>query len=143
MRRLKWCVAGLCVAAVMLSSSVAFAQPLSEREWRKQANVFCKQNNKEMNDIEAKVMAGLGPKDQPTAAQIAAFTAQAVPALNRTIDGIDAIDEPKALRKDVKKLAALGHEAVAGMETLPVPENDAQWAKVNKIGKRLGLVCGG
>jgi len=141
--RIKLLVAASCVAAVMLSTSVAFAKPLSEQQWRKQANVFCKQNNKEMNALSSVAFAGLGPNDQPTAEQLAAFTEQAVPAIEQTIAAIDALNEPKALTKDVKKLVALGYEAVAGMRTNPGPENDAQFAKVNKIGKRLGLVCGG
>jgi len=141
--RIKLLVAASCVAAVMLSTSVAFAKPLSEQQWRKQANVFCKQNNKEMNALSSVAFAGLGPNDQPTAEQLAAFTEQAVPAIEQTIAAIDALNEPKALKKDVKKLVALGYEAVAGMRTNPGPENDAQFAKVNKIGKRLGLVCGG
>ena len=141
--RIKLLVAASCVAAVVLSTSVAFAKPLSEQQWRKQANVFCKQNNKDMNALESTAFAGLGPNDQPTPEQLAAFTEQAVPAIEQTIAAIDALNEPKALKKDVKKLVALGYEAVAGMRTNPGPENDAQFAKVNKIGKRLGLVCGG
>ena len=143
MRYFKFLVAGSIVASVVLCASVAFAQPLSEQEWRKQANVFCKQNNKDMNGIQAQVFAGLGRKDQPTAAQNAAFVAQAVPAIEQTIASIDALNEPKALKNDVKKLVALGNKAAAGMRTNMGPENDAQWAKVNKISKRLGLVCGG
>jgi hypothetical protein len=130
------------VAAVVLSTSVAFAKPLSEQQWRKQANVFCKQNNKEMNALSSVAFAGLGPNDQPTPEKLAAFTEQAVPAIEQTIASIDALNEPKALKKDVKKLVALGYDAVAGMRTNPGPENDAQFARVNKIGKRLGLVCG-
>ncbi|MCJ7439224.1 MAG: hypothetical protein MUP97_15860 [Acidimicrobiia bacterium] len=142
MNRFKLLVAGVVVAAVVLSTSVAFAKPLSEQQWRKQANVFCKQNNKEMNALSSVAFAGLGPNDQPTAEQLAAFTEQAVPAIEQTIASIDALNEPKALKKDVKKLVVLGYDAVAGMRTNPGPENDAQFAKVNKIGKRLGLVCG-
>ena len=142
MNRFKLLVAGLVVAAVVLSTSVALAKPLSEQQWRKQANVLCKQSNEDLNAISNEIFVGLGPNDQPTAEQLTAFAEQAVPAIEQTIASIDALNEPKALKKDVEKLVALGNEAADGMRTNMGPENDAQFAKVNKIGKRLGLVCG-
>ena len=141
--RSKVLVAGLVVAAVVLSTSVAFAKPLSEQQWRKQANVFCKQSNKDLSAISDEALAGLGPNDQPTVEQAAAFVAQAGPSIDQTIASIDALNEPKALRKDVKKFVAAENKASATMQDDPIAALDETlFAKVNKIGKQLGLVCG-
>ena len=144
MKRYKLLVAGICVVGVVLSTSVAFAKPLSEQQWRKQANVFCKQSNKDVGAIGDAAYAGLGPNDQPTAAQNTAFSAQAGPRIEQTIASIDALNEPKALKKAVKKLVAVANDAVATMAANPsTNEDQALFDEVNKLSKRLGLVCGG
>ena len=143
MGRFKAFVTGSIVVAAVFSGSVAFAKPLSEQQWRKQANVFCRQSNNEFKKIIATAFAGLGPNDQPSAEQNAAFAEAAAPSIARGVASIDALKEPKALKRDVAKWLALGKKAAAGMTANPGPENDAQFAKVNRLGKRLGLVCGG
>jgi hypothetical protein len=136
-------VAGLVVAAVVLSTSVAFAKPLSEQQWRKQANVFCKQSNKDLDTIYGEAFAGLGKNDTPTPEQLAAIAQQAGPSIAQTIASIDALNEPKALKQDVKKLVALATAAVTTMQAdSSTVIDDKLFAKVNKVGKRLGLVCG-
>jgi len=142
MTRLKLLVAGLVVAAVVLSTSVAFAKPLSEQQWRKQANVFCKQSNKDLNAIADEAFAGLGPNDQPTAEQYAAFIDQGGPSIEQTVASLDALNEPKALKKDVKKMLGVTLAALATMEADPSLDSDAVFAKATKLFKRLGLVCG-
>jgi hypothetical protein len=135
-------VAGLVVAAVVLSTSVAFAKPLSEQQWRKQANVLCKQSNKDLNAIANEAFAGLGPNDQPTPEQYAAFIEQGGPSIRATLDAFDALNEPKALKKDVKKLVGVTLAALATLEADPSLDSDAVFAKATKGFKRLGLVCG-
>jgi len=142
MNRLKLLVAGLVVAAVVLSTSVAFAKPLSEQQWRKQANVLCKQSNKDLNAIADEAFAGLGPNDQPTAEQYAAFIDQGGPSIEQTVASLDALNEPKALKKDVKKMLGVTLAALATMEADPSLDSDAVFAKATKLSKRLGLVCG-
>jgi hypothetical protein len=142
MNRFKVLVAGLVVAAVVLSTSVAFAEPLSERQWRKQANVLCKQSNEDLNAISSEIFADLGPNDQPTAEQYAAFLAQGDPSIRATITSLEALNEPKALKKDVKKLAASTLAALAILKADPSADSDAVFAKPTKLFKRLGLVCG-
>jgi len=142
--QIKVLVAASCVAAVVLGTSVAFAKPLSEQQWRKQANVFCKQSNVDLTAISDEALAGLGPNDQPTAAQAAAFAEQAGPSIEATIASIDALKEPKALKKDVKKFVVAARVATTTMQDDPLAALDETlFAPVNKIGKRLGLVCGG
>ena len=141
--RFKLLVAGLVVAAVVLSTSVAFAQPLSEHQWRKQANVFCKQNNKEMNALSSVAFAGLGPNDQPTAEQYAAFIDQGGPSIEQTVASLDALNEPKALKQKVKKWIASANDAAATLQADPSTAiDDKLFAKVNKLGKQLGVLCG-
>jgi hypothetical protein len=141
--RFKLLVAGLCVAAVVLSTSVAFAKPLSEKQWRKQANVICKQSNEDLSTISDEVLAGLGQNDQPTVEQMAAFVEQAAPSIEQTIASIDALKEPKALKKDVKKWLAAATEANTTWQEDPATAlDDDLFGPANKIGKRLGVVCG-
>jgi len=140
--RFKLLVAASCVAAVVLSTSVAFAKPLSEQQWRKQANVICKQSNKDLNSMSAEAFAGLGPNDQPTAEQYAAFIEQGGPSIRASLASIDALNEPKALKKDVKKMLGATLAALAVLEADPSADSDAVFAKPTKLFKRLGLVCG-
>jgi hypothetical protein len=135
-------VAASCVAAVVLSTSVAFAKPLSEQQWRKQANVICKQSNEDLNAIANEAFSGLGANDEPTAEQYAAFVDQGGPSLRASLDSIDALNEPKALKKDVKKLLGATLAALATMEADPSLDSDAVFAKPTKLAKQLGLVCG-
>jgi hypothetical protein len=135
-------VAASCVAAVVLSTSVAFAKPLSEQQWRKQANVLCKQSNKDLNAIANEVFSGLGANEQPTAEQYAAFVDQGGPSIEQTVASLDALNEPKALKKDVKKMLGVTLAALATMEADPSLDSDAVFAKATKLFKRFGLVCG-
>ena len=140
--RSKVLVAGLVVAAVVLSTSVAFAKPLTEQQWRKQANVLCRQSNEDLNAISDEAFAGLGPNDQPTAEQYAAFLEKGDPSLRATLTSLEALNEPKALKKDVKKLVAGTLAALAILNADPSADSDAVFAKPTKLFKRLGLVCG-
>jgi len=143
MNRYKLLVAGLVVAAVVLSTSVAFAKPLSEQQWRKQANVFCKQSNKDLEAIYGEAFADLGKNDVPTPEQVAVIAQKAGPSIEQTIASIDALNEPKSLKPKVKKWIASANEAVATLQADPSTAiDDNLFAKVNKLGKQLGVLCG-
>ena len=74
----------------------------------------------------------------------AAFVEQAGPSIAQTIASIDALKEPKALKKDVKKFVVAATVVTTTMQDDPLGALDGTlFAPVNKIGKRLGLVCGG
>ena len=142
MKGFKLLVAGMCVAAVVLTTSVAFAKPLPEQQWRKQANVICAQSNQDIGTIGNNVYSGLGPNDQPTAAQNAAFAAQLGPSIRATVASLDALNEPKALKKAVKKVLRVSLAALATLQAAPVPDSQPVFAKAAKLFKGLGLVCG-
>jgi hypothetical protein len=145
MSRSKALLGGSIVAVVVLSTSVAFAKPLSEQQWKKQGNAVCKQVNKDLDALGNQVFAGLGPHDQPSAEQVQAFVEQFAPIIKGAIASIDALKEPAALKKDVKRFEAAANDAVAQVEANPsVLANDKSdpFAKTNKIARRLGLkVC--
>ena len=68
---------------------------------------------------------------------------KAGPSIEQTIASIDALNEPKALKKAVKKLIAVANDAVATMAANPSTAiDDKLFAKVNKLGKQLGVLCG-
>jgi len=145
MSRSKALVAGSVVAVVVLSASAALAKPLSEQQWRKQGNAVCKQVNKELDALGNEIFAGLGPHDQPSVEQVQAFAEQFAPVIKDAIASIDALKEPAALKKDVKRFKAAANDAVAHVEANPsvlLNEKSDPFAKVNKIARKLGLkVC--
>ena len=73
MGRIKLLVVGSCVAAVVLSSTVAFAKPLSERQWTKQANSVCAQSNRTINDLRQLIVPGSATLQDLSPEQLGAF----------------------------------------------------------------------
>ena len=147
MKRFKLLVAGMCVAAVVLSTSVAFAKPLSEQQWRKQANAVCSKSYTELHDIQNKVLANLGPNEEPSTAVLADYVEESTPVVNAMIASIDALKEPKALKKDVKKFLAAGSAVQAALQADPAalhsdtPDSPRPnpYVKVSSLALRLGL----
>ena len=73
-------LAGTIVAGMAVS---AFAQPLSTREFKKQANAICAQGNQQIDAAAEQAFAGLSRDQQPTAEQLTAFAAVAVPNIKQ------------------------------------------------------------
>jgi ATP-dependent exoDNAse (exonuclease V) beta subunit len=140
--RFKVFVAGSIVAALVLGTSVAFAEPLSEQQWRKQANSVCKQLDKDLDEIADEFYADLDENEEPTPKQFAALAKQASPLFEEGLASIDALNEPKALKKDFKKFEAAVSEAVAAIQADPSAFTDGgenPFARSDKIAQRLGL----
>jgi hypothetical protein len=139
--RSKVLVLGSIVAAVVVSTTVAFAKPLSEQQWRKQADAVCKQVGRDLDEIGNQVAPNLGPNEQPSVEQFAAFMEQAGPVFDQAITDIDALNEPKALKKDVKKFEVATAAAVTTLQADPslLAGSSDPFAKANKVAKRLGL----
>jgi len=140
--RFKLFVAGSIVAAVVLGTSVAFATPLSEQQWRKQANSVCRQLDKDLDEIADPFYAGLDENEEPTRKQFAALAKQASPLFEQALASIDALNEPKALKKDFKQFEAAVSEAVAAMQDGPSAFTGGAgnpFARSDKIARRLGL----
>jgi hypothetical protein len=145
MSRIKLFVGVSIAAAIVLSTSVALAKPLSEQQWRKQANSVCKQANKDLDAIGNETFAGLGENEEPSAEQQAAFAAQFVPVIEEALTAIGALKEPNALKDDVKKFESAVSETIAAIEADPslLVGNTDPFAKVDKIARRIGLkACG-
>jgi hypothetical protein len=135
-------VAGaLVVAAVVVGTSAAFAKPLSERQWRQQADAVCKQVGKDLDELGSQVAPELGQNDQPSVEQFAAFMDQAGPVFEQALAAIDDLNEPKALKKDVKKFEVATAAAVIRLQADPslLAGSADPFAKANKIARRLGL----
>lgn len=130
------------IAVVAVTSGTAFAKPLSEAQWKRQANAVCKQTNKDIDEVTNEVFAGLGDNEQPSPEQVSAWVDRFVPLARKAIASIDALNEPNAFKGTVKKLKAAISEAVTAIETDPVAafnyEHDP-FAKANKIARKLGL----
>jgi hypothetical protein len=111
---------GALVAAVTLSAGVALAAPLSESQWKKQANSVCKQVDKDLAPIEKEAFAGLGENEQPSPEQITAFVEQFVPIIEGAVASIDALNEPKSLKSGVKKFKVAVADVLAAIQADPV-----------------------
>ena len=129
------------VAAVVVTTTVAVAKPLSEQQWRKQADAVCKQVGRDLDEIGSQVGPNLGPNELPSAEQFGAFMEQAGPVFEQAIADIDALDEPKALKKDVKKFEVATAAVVVRLQADPslLGGSSDPFAKATKIAKRLGL----
>lgn len=130
------------VAAVVLSASVAFAAPLSEKEWKQQGNAICEQINTELETAGDAAFAGLGEDGEPTEAQMQAFAAQFTQVINDGVASIQALEEPASFKKNVKKFAAAVKVVLTKIEADPTVifnEKSDPFAKVDKVARKLGL----
>ncbi|MFO7592400.1 MAG: hypothetical protein R6X23_16190 [Acidimicrobiia bacterium] len=142
MNRKRGAVAASVVAAVMLSAGVAVAAPLTESQWKKQANAVCKQANKEIEPIQQEAFAGLGEDERPSPEQLVAFAALFVPVIEDALASIDALDEPESLRSGVKKFKVAVTEALTTIEADPVGIFDGDtdpFTKADKAARKIGL----
>jgi hypothetical protein len=130
------------VTVLTLSAGVAFAAPLTESQWKKQANALCKQVDKDLAPIEQEAFAGLGEDEQPSPEQFIAFAALFVPVIEDAVASIDALNEPKSLRSGVKKFKVAVTDALATIVADPVTvfSGDTDpFTKVDKVARKIGL----
>ena len=142
MHRIRGAAAASVVAVVTLTAGVALAAPLTESQWKKQANAFCKQVNKELEPIQRELFAGLGEDERPSPEQISAYVEQFVPVIEDAVASIDALNEPKSLKSGVKKFKAAVADALASVQDDPdaaFAGNNDPFANANKVARKLGL----
>jgi hypothetical protein len=142
MQRVRGACAASVVAFVTLGAAVAWAAPLSESQWKKQANAVCKQTNKDLDQIGNEVFAGVGENQEPSAEQINAWVDEFVPIVEDAVASIDALNEPKALKSNLRKFKAEVKKTLTAIEADPqgifAGSNDP-FAKVDKYARKLGL----
>jgi hypothetical protein len=142
MRRSK-ILGGVSLAALMVlvAAGPALAKPLTERQWRRQANVICTQVGSEIGALDAELLEDYV---QSTPDQVAAFVDRAVPVFEAAIAAVDALEEPKALRADVKRLVRAATKELDALRDDPsiltATQGDAL-PKTRKISEKLGLGC--
>jgi hypothetical protein len=132
-------LAGTIVAGTAVS---AFAEPLSSGEFKKQANAICAEGNQQIDATAEQIFAGLSEGQEPTAEQLAAFAAVAIPNIEQQVDGVEALEAPKSLKAKVKKLVKSARAATAKIKADPsllADEKHDPFAATNKQAKKLGL----
>jgi hypothetical protein len=132
-------LAGMIVAGAAAS---AFAEPLSNNEFKKQANAICAEGNKQIDAAAEQAFAGLTKGQQPSADQLTAFAGVALPLVKQQIDGVAALDAPKSLKSKVKQLIRSARAGVAKAEANPALLADVKhnpFAASDKQAKKLGL----
>ena len=132
-------LAGTIVAGTAVS---AFAEPLSNSEFKKQGNAICAEGNRQVDAAAEQVFAGLSENQRPTAEQLAAFATVAVPNIKQQVEDVAALEPPRSLRAKVKKLIKSARAAVAKVEADPsllADEKHDPFAATNKQAKKLGL----
>ncbi len=88
------------------------------------------------------IFAGLSEGQEPTAEQLAAFAAVAIPNIEQQVEGVEALEAPKSLKAKVKKLVKSARAATAKIKADPsllADEKHDPFAATNKQAKKLGL----
>lgn len=133
---------GACIAFVVLTSGAsAFAAPLSEKAWRKQANAICRQTDKDVEAATQEILSGLAPGEEPTPEQNAAAVRRLIPLFEQSIASIDALREPRALRRDVRQLRLAVTRSLAVLSADPTSTDDTLFVEADRISRKLGLTA--
>jgi type IV secretory pathway TrbL component len=119
----------------------AFAGPLSSREFKRQANAICADGNQQIEAAAEQIFAGLSENQQPSAEQLTAFAAVAIPNIKQQVESVAALEEPKSLQAKVRKLIRTARAAVAKIEANPslLANEEDPFAATDKQLKKLGL----
>ena len=141
MKAFRVVVAVSVVAVVLASAGVAFAKPLSETQWKKRGNAICKQINTDIDTIGNEVFAGLGPNEQPTDEQVTSFVEQVLPVVEDGVASINKLEEPKSLKKGIKKFNCEVRKLIVKLDTDPTVllSTPDPFQTVNKAAKAVGL----
>ena len=126
---------------VLATAAPALAKPLTEKQWRRQANAICTQVGNEIGALDAELLQDYV---QSTPEQVAAFVERAVPVFSEGIAAIDALNEPRALHADVKRLvrtATKELDAVLDSPSILTETQGDALPKTGKISKKLGITC--
>jgi len=136
-RRNVVCTGVLAILVVGAVSGAALAKPLSDQKWRKAASSVCEQFHSDRTAILP--ASGL---NVVTPQQALPYVEEAVPLYEGLITSIDALDEPKARKKQVKAFLGALTESVATIEANPLAAFSAfddPFDKANRAAKKLRL----
>jgi hypothetical protein len=137
-------IASLALAGTIVGGTAvsAFADPLSSKEFKKQANAICAQGNQEIEATAQQVFGNLSRGQEPSPEQLQAYAAVALPNVAQQIDDVAALEPPKSLQARVKKLVKSARTALAKIEADPsllTDEKHNPFAGTDKLAKKLGL----
>ena len=143
-RRIGAGIASLALAGTIVGGAAvsAFADPLSSTEFKKQANEICAQGNQQIEATAQQVFGNLPQGQEPSADQLQAFAAAAIPNIKQQIEAVAALEAPKSLRAKVKKAISSARKAVTKVEADPsllADEKHDPFAGTNKQLKKIGL----
>jgi hypothetical protein len=143
MMKAKALVAATIVGLALGSAGVAFAKPLTESQWKKQGNAICKQINKELNSIGNEAFGDLGPNEQPTDEQLRGFVDQVLPVVEDGIVSINKLQEPKSLKKAIKKFTSEVRKVIVKLDADPTVllTNEDPFKTANKAARAVGLTA--
>ena len=123
LRRMTVTVGVVAVAGGLAFGGVVGARvatkPMSEKQWRKTTNRICRQTEALAGEASNQAFAGVGPDEQPSIEQLAAWVALIEPVVQQRIDSIDALKEPTALKKKVNKLLKTTRSELAALVADP------------------------
>ena len=143
-RRIGAGLAALALAGTIVAGTAAsaFADPLSSGEFKKQANAICAEGNQQIEAVAEQTFGNLSKGQEPTAEQLAAFAAAAIPNIEQQVEGVAALEPPKSLKAKVKKVIKSARVAVAKIKADPsllADEKHDPFAATNKQLKKIGL----
>jgi hypothetical protein len=99
--------------------------------------------DRDLAEINQETFGDLGPNELPSDEKLAAYIAQFVPAAQDAVASIDALNEPKSVKKELRKFKAAVAQAIKKLKALQTDpsafDGKDPFAKVSKIAKKLGL----
>ncbi|HUV10221.1 MAG TPA: hypothetical protein VMX12_04525 [Acidimicrobiia bacterium] len=112
-------VVGVIGGALPAAGAAVRDKPLPVKTWRKTANDICRQSGILLGDIADEVFVDLPADAQPSVELMTAYVEQIESVVQQQIDSIDALQEPKNLRKKVVKLLATAQDELDALVSEP------------------------
>jgi hypothetical protein len=133
-------IAAIVLAVVVSTAGVAFAEPLTKKEWRTAARGICSDANDQVIAEIGEILGGLGEDEQPTDEQLADIADAVAPLIQGAVDDVRDLEEPASFKKGVKKWTAAIEDVVEEMQDDPSILNTPNpFKRPNKLAKKLGL----
>jgi hypothetical protein len=133
-------IAALALALVVSTAGVAFADPLTKKEWRTAARGICSDANEEVIGAINEVAGDLGTDEEPSDEQLADIADAVAPIIQGAVDDVRDLEEPSSFKRGVKKWLGAIDDVVEEMQDDPsILDTPDPFKKPNKLAKKLGL----
>lgn len=141
MSRSKVVVGGALVAVLALQAGVAFAKPLSPKEWKTQGNAICEAANEQIAVIEEEVFSAIPEGQEPTLEQLRLFVGPVLEIIQPALGELYELEVPKKYRKSFLKFGKVTSETLGVVSADPTVllGDEDPFKEANALAKKAGL----